>query len=63
MIWKGIWLESLNGCERRASDGLILGNFQLEPNSEIWKVFGQEMLNGPQLGDLGGDLVRKSEWV
>ena len=46
MIWKGTLSEILNGCELSASDGIFLGNFQLEPNSEMWKEFWLEIIDG-----------------
>ena len=111
VIWKVTWSKITNGYEIEAPDGFFLGNFQLDPDSEMWKGFwsrniewtlvlwsgrvlgrkvrmdvsvgcqmefpweisnwtlarrcrrdfGQEMLNGPRIGDLGGDLVRRSK--
>ena len=71
MLWKGIWLESPNGCELGVSDGVFLGTFQLEPDSEMWKYFCRkfqmvpslmmgtnfwlEILNVSQLGDFEGN--------
>ena len=37
VIWKGTWLEDLNGCEFGASGGVFLGDFQLDPKSVMWK--------------------------
>ena len=37
--------------------------FNWTPTQRYARDFGQEVLNGPQLGDLEGDLVIKFEWV
>ena len=39
VIWKVTWLEGPNGCEIGAADGLFLGNFHLDPDSDMWKGF------------------------
>ena len=39
VICKVTWSEGLNGCDLGVSDRLFLGNFQLDPGSEIWKYF------------------------
>ena len=35
----------------------------LTPTQECGRGFSWEILNGPRLGGLGGDLVRNFEWV
>ena len=39
VIWKVTWSEIPNGCELGASDGVLLGNFQLNTGSEMWAGF------------------------
>ena len=36
---EGDLLEGPNGCEIGAADGLFLGNFHLDPDSDMWKGF------------------------
>ena len=47
VISKGTWSEVPNRCEGGASDGAFLGNFQFDPDSEMWKGFRLELPNGP----------------
>ena len=63
VIWKVTWSESPNGCELRASDGVFLGIFNWTLTRRCIRGFCWEILNGPRIGDLGGNLVGNSEWV
>ena len=47
VIWKGDWSEIPDGCEIGPLDGVSLGNFQLDPNSGMWKEFWSEISGGP----------------
>ena len=47
VICKGDWSESTNECEISESGGVFLGNFQLEPDAEMWKEFWSEIQYGP----------------
>ena len=46
-ICEGTWSESLNECERGASYGVFLGDFQLGPDSETWKRFWSDIPDEP----------------
>ena len=43
MIRNGTLSEIPNGCELGVSDDFFLENFQLDPNSEMWKEFWSEI--------------------
>ena len=63
MIWKGTGSENPTGCECGHQMDFTWEIDNWNPNQEYGRDFGWEMLNGPRIGDLGGDLVRKCEWV
>ena len=39
VIWKVNWSKMSNEYELGASDGVFLGNFQFDPDLEMWKGF------------------------
>ena len=47
VIWKVTWSKITNGYEIEAPDGFFLGNFRLDPDSEMWKDFWLEIPDGP----------------
>ena len=60
VIWEGTWPKIPNGCERGVLDGVFLGDFQLDLDSEMWKGFWSEFPDGPLAfsgGARQGDLV------
>ena len=47
VIWKEFWSEIMNVCELGESDGVFLGNFQLDPAGWFGSIFGQKFQMEP----------------
>ena len=60
VIWEGTRLGILNRCECGASDGVLLGDFWLDPDKWVWEGFWSEIPDGPLAFSRGawwGDLL------